>query len=332
MSYPHAFVLRSLLVLSVCLASFGTAHAYLGSFTPNDGYYVQSGVILGDVSIYNAGASGPNAGGGPGPIQINADSGLWKLVSPVGGYFTSVATRNAAVGAGPSYPTNPPNTAAAYIVGNHTSGRFNDGSNLAIRNDTPAGTGPMIYNYSLDTYDFGGPVPATITSGPVSTQFYFCPNPGDTPNPGTLVGDKFTLSFMDSIGNVGLQWGYARDNSVYWRTSSSNPWTPTAFIADQTNWDGLKVDIDLTADTFGMDYYDVSANTWTNIVPSGTALGMPMQNLTTLQWQLEDNLSAGVGGKNFFDDFSFTVVPEPSTLVLAGSAVAILLWRRRSSG
>lgn len=309
---------RALGLLLWCVAA-APAWAYLGSFQPADGYHVQSGTILGDVSLYNAGQYGANAGGGPGPTQIAADSGLWKLLSPVGGYFGTVADRNAAVAGGPPYPPTPPNTIPAYIVGNHTSGRNLDGSNLALRNDTPIGTGPMIYEYSLDSFDFGGPAPTSITSGPVLTEFYFCPNPGDTPNPGSVPGDKFTMSFKDSLGNVGLQWGYARDNSVYWRTSPSNNWTPTAFVADQTNWDGLRVDIDLSADTFGIDYFDVSANTWTNIVPTGTALGQALQDLSVLRWQLEDGLFAGVGGKNFFDDFSFTVpIPEPSAIALIG--------------
>ena len=52
------------------------ALAYLGSFTPNDGYHVQSGLVYGDVSYYNAGQYGANAGGGPGPTQITANSGL----------------------------------------------------------------------------------------------------------------------------------------------------------------------------------------------------------------------------------------------------------------
>ena len=69
-------------------------------------------------------------------------------------------------------------------------------------------------------------------------------------------------------------------------------------------------------DTFSMDYFDVSANTWTNLVPAGTAMGQAMNDFTNIRWQLEDGLAAGVGGKNFFDDFSFSTVPEPSTLLL----------------
>jgi hypothetical protein len=197
-----------------------------------------------------------------------------------------------------------------------------------MRNDIPLGTGPAVYDYDFDSYDFGGVAPASVTSGVVQVGFYFCPNPGDTPNPGTVPSDKFTLSFKDSVGNVGFQWGYSRDNTVTWRTNSSNPWSSTPFFADQTNWDGLRVDLDLTADTFSMDYYDISANTWTNIVPSGTAMGQAMNDLTVLRWQLEDGLFAGQGGKNFFDDFS-VVVPEPSCGVLITLACLSLFGRGR---
>ncbi len=199
-----------------------------------------------------------------------------------------------------------------------------------MRNDTPLGTGPAVYDYSLDSYDFGGVAPASVTAGTVQVGFYFCPNPGDSPNPGTAPSDKFTMSFKDSVGNIGLEWGYARDNSVTWRTSPSNPWNSTSFIADQSNWDGLRVDIDLTADTFSMDYFDVSASTWTTIVPSGTGLGQALNDLTVLGWQLEDGLFAGNAGKNFFDDFSFVApVPEPSSFALAALACISLLRIRR---
>jgi hypothetical protein len=301
----------------------------LGSFTANDGYYVQSGEIFGDVSYYNAGQSGPNAGGG-GYVQLPKDTGLWTLNTPVGGYFATVADRNAATSAAPPYPFSPvPNALGAYIVGGHGGGRTFD-TCLALRNDTPLGTGPMMYDYDLDTYDFGGQTPASITTGIVPVQFYFCPNPGDSTQPGSKVGDKFTMSFKDSSGNIGLQWGYGRDNSVYWRTSASNPWNATSVIADQANWDGVKVNLDLSNDTFSIDYFDISANTWSNLAPVGTAMGMPMTNLTTLGWQLEDGLFAGQGGKNFFDDFSFTdPVPEPSTVALVALAAGGLWWRKR---
>ncbi len=71
------------------------AQAYLGSFnTPNDGYDVQSGSVAGDVSYYNAGQFGLNAGGGgPLPTPIMADSGLWSVTGEVGGYFSNSTDR-----------------------------------------------------------------------------------------------------------------------------------------------------------------------------------------------------------------------------------------------
>lgn len=308
----------------------GPALAHLGSFDPSYGYTINvpSGGSANwcDVTYYNAGAHGANSGGGS-LNSIAPDSGQWKLVSQVGGFFTANAARNAALLGAPPYPTGvPSNAVPAYIVGNHFPGHNSDGSNLALRNDTPAGTGDIKYDYALDSYDFGGPTPSSVTSGTVGTQFYFMPDPGTTPQPGTRARDKFQLTFKDIAGNVGLQWGYADDNEIYWRTSPSSSWNYTGVYATLGNWDGVKVDIDLTADTFGIDYYDVSTNTWSNMVPAGTTLGQTMSNLTTLQWQLADAVNTGIGGKNFFDDFSFTV-PEPSSilLLLAGAA----LTRRR---
>jgi hypothetical protein len=309
------------------------ALAHLGSFSPSYGYNINvpSGGSANwcDVSYYNAGTYGANSGGGSGPTAITPDSGLWKLVGPIGGFFPSPAARNAAVGTAPPYPTTVPSgTVAAYMVGEHFPGRGGDGANLAFRNDTPAGTGDAKYEYTLDSYDFGGPAPASITSGTVSTQFYFMPDPGTTPNPGTRARDKFVLSLKDSGGNIGVQWGYADDNEIYWRTNTSGAWNYTGVHATLGDWDGVKLSVDLTSDTFGIDYYDVASNTWSNMVPSGTALGTVMQDLTVLGWQLADAVNLGIGGKNFFDDFSFTV-PEPSSvmLVLAG---AVVMVRRRT--
>ncbi|TWT99272.1 hypothetical protein Pla108_02070 [Botrimarina colliarenosi] len=317
------------LTLALSMGVVTPALARLGSFVPADGYAVQSGDIRGDVSYYNSGAYGANAGGGSGPTTITADSGSWKVIGPAGGYFSNPVDRAAYVAQGVPYSAGFTNALAAYNVGGHSGGRT-DNFNLALRNDTPLGTGPMVHEYLLDQYDLGV-APASVTSGPVSMGFYFCPNPGDTlnPSPDGTAGDKFTMSLVDSIGNIGLQWGYLRDNSVVWRDSPTNPWNATSFVADQTNWDGVRINLDLTAaGTFGIDYFDVSANTWSNLVPAGTAMGQSMGEFTVLRWQLEDGLSAGVGGKNFFDDFSFSTVPEPSTALLVALALVGVRSRR----
>lgn len=329
-SLPCALSSKLSVISSVAIGLSAPAFANLGSFTPSDGYNISvpsGSASWSDVSYYDAGGYGANAGGGSGPNLIAPDSGKWKLLSNNGGFFPTSAARNAALGGAPPYPTTvPPGTVPAYMVGNHFPGRGGDGSNLAFRNDTPVGAGPAVYEYSLDTYDTGGPVPASVTSGTVSTEFYFCPNPGDAPNPAGPA-DKFRLSFKDGAGNIGFEWGYARDNEVYWRTSTSSNWTYTGIYADASNWDGLKVAIDLTNDTFQMDYYDISASTWLNLAPAGTALGTAMNNFTTLRWQLEDGVFSGTGGKNYFDDFKFNV-PEPTSLLLVATGLLPLLRRR----
>jgi hypothetical protein len=300
------------------------ASAYLGSFTPNDGYNIVQPWV--DVTYFNAGAYGANAGGG-GWTQTTPDSGKWKVVGPVGGFFTSVAARTAATVGAPAYGPVPSSGLPIYIVGDHGPGRT-DNSALAFRNDTPAGTGAANYDYGIDTYDTGGTAPATVTSGVVSAQMYFLPNPDVMAQPGTRAGDKFFMSFKDSSGNIGAQWGYARDNEVYWRAGSSGPWNYTGVIANSGNWDGIKISIDLTADTFALDYYKVATSSWVNLAAAGTALGASMTNLTNLGWHLEDATNNGVGGKNFFDDVGFGI-PAPGSAGVLALAGLVAMRRRR---
>ena len=212
--------------VALLLALTDTAFARLGTFSANDGYQhiispPSTSYNFSDVTYYNAGAYGVNAGGGSGPTFIAPDSGQWRLVSQVGAFFSTAAARSAALSGAPPYPLVYPGTTPSYMVGAHFPGHNNDGHNLAFRNDTPAGTGPAVYEYSLDQYDLGA-TPSTITSGTLETQFYFLPTVAVPNYTGSPSIDKFTLSFVDSLGNVGLQWGYARDNEVVWRDSSSN--------------------------------------------------------------------------------------------------------------
>ena len=314
----------------VTLVSGTTASAYIGSCGPADGYDINQyigNVNWADVSYYNAGSYGANAGGGPGPTLIAADSGKWKVDGQVGGYWNNAATRASVVGSAPPYPGFDPSGASqpVYMVGNHFPGRGGDGSNLAFHNDTPLGNGAANYNYFMDTYDTGGPVPSSVTSGVVSLQFYFCPNPDD---PLAARHEKFTMSFKDASNSTGFQWGYARDNEVYWRAGNSGPFTYTGVYADDTNWDGIKASIDLTAGTFGIDYYVVMTNTWSTLVPSGTPLGNSMTNFTTLGWRLEDGVNGGIGGKNFFDDFTFKIPAPGSAGVLALAGLAAIRRKR----
>lgn len=307
------------------------ALAYLGSFTPSDGYQILQPWV--DVSYYNSGQYGANAGGGS-AAHVVPDSGLWSVDSGfAGGIYSSWAARQAALSTavvGNVYGA-PPSAGggAQYVVGNHFPGRTDSGA-LAIRNDTPNNAGPVRYNYRLDTYDFGGVTPSTVTSGVVSTKFYFQASPTATSGgAGSLPRDKFAMTFKDSSSAIGLQWGYAEDNTVYWRTSPTGPWNYTAQSVDISLWDGVDVQIDLTNDTFGIDYFDASASAWQTMVPAGTPLGAPMTNLTDLGWQLEDNLLSGPWAtKNFFDDFKFTV-PAPGASAVLGLLAFTAARRRR---
>ena len=261
-------------------------------------------------------------------VQIAFNTGAWTLLTQAGAFFPTTAIRNAVVGGAPPYPAFPATAVPDYIIGNHPGGRT--GGALALRNEGGA-NGAMEYNYLLDSVDFGGPTPASVTGGSVLTQFYFCPNGMDN-NP---TAEKFIMSFRDSTGNTGLQVGYRHDNQVQWRPGSSGAWTATGITADSLAYDGFRVDLNLSSDTFQLEYFDVSASTWSTLAVAGTPLGASMLNLTDLRWKLDEFTVAGdpsgYAGKNFFDDFSFKVnpVPEPSTCLLMLTGLCGLLIRRR---
>ena len=321
------------LYLTFCAILAQPAQAYLGSFEPADGYTLSTipgtpPSIFTDVTYYNAGQFGPNAGGGlPAQVTFNAPGNSWRLLSEPGAFYATSAIRNAWLGSTPPYPASAgPSGIPAYIVGNHFGGRTGF-SALALRNDTLFPIGPIEYDYKLDSFDFGGPVPSSVTSGIVSTGFFFCPNPIDQ-----MRTEKFIMSFLDSSGNTGLQLGYTRDNQVYWRPGSSGTWNYPGITADSTNYDGFRLDIDLTNQTFGLKYFDVSTSITSTLAAAGTPLGATMSNLTNLRWWLDDQTILGVGGKNFFDDFAFRVVPEPACGLLVVAAACFLARCRRGFG
>ncbi|MFN0135295.1 MAG: hypothetical protein ACKVS9_04165, partial [Phycisphaerae bacterium] len=87
--------MKSLLFVSAAATIVAsTASAHLGSFGPADGYSLS--VFNGtanwcDVTHYNAGQYGANAGNGPGPTPMAPNSQLWSVVSQAGGFFPTTA-------------------------------------------------------------------------------------------------------------------------------------------------------------------------------------------------------------------------------------------------
>jgi hypothetical protein len=310
-----------------------TAHAWLGGFENADGYayaftYPQLDNYV-DLTHYNAGQWGPNAGGGAAFQQaVNTPVALWSYSSVAGSAFPNAATRIANLGAAPpwnAYPAGATGSIPAYFVGAHFGGRLGTNA-LAIRN--AATDGPLKYDYRIDSYDFGGVAPATVTSGTIATGFYYQPNPADNITDSSGQSPvKFAMSITDSTGNVGFEWGYLRDNTVLWRQGNANPWNTTTLSGDPFDYDGITFSVDLTAQTFTLDYYDISANLTTNLA-TNLALGATMTDFTHIGWYMTDNVYTGVGGKNFFDDFAFSV-PEPASALLLLAALTPLLKKRR---
>ena len=92
-----------IVVFSTCVALAlvvaTPALAYLGGFEPADGYTItpipeSSGPASQyiDVTYYNAGQNGANAGGGA-AAPLAPDTGLWDLITQPGAFFRTAAKR-----------------------------------------------------------------------------------------------------------------------------------------------------------------------------------------------------------------------------------------------
>ncbi len=94
------------LIAAMCIAT--PANAYLGGFEPADGYTLSAipqgsspASLYSDVTYYNAGQSGANAGGGV-PTVLAPDTGLWMLLTQPGAFFRNSATRSSYTGGAPT--------------------------------------------------------------------------------------------------------------------------------------------------------------------------------------------------------------------------------------
>ena len=109
------------------------AKAYLGGFEPADGYTIspipQSSTTNPtsqyiDVTYYNAGQNGANAGGGS-LAPLAPDTGLWKLLTQPGEFFRTAAKRSSYTSGAPPYapfPSFSGDDVPVYMIGNHNPG------------------------------------------------------------------------------------------------------------------------------------------------------------------------------------------------------------------
>ena len=308
------------------------SHAYLGGFEANDNFggggYLS---FVNWVNGYNAGEYG-SANGGPGGVAFN------PLQPPKSDFPTGLwDDKNNAFG---TYNANPSVFMGGYYVTGHGAvpvlGMVPHSGDqmLALRNTSYATPTipavPLDYRYTLDTRDFyngGNPVkPADTGSKIVDWSVWAGPGPVTAPNGGVW------LSFVDSDGDVGFEFGWDETYELRYRDKSTDGWTktgyvfgrPWAFPFQNVIYDQFHFSLDLENDDWSLDVFStLKGNAMTFV--TDRPFGQKLDNFTNIDF----HVSYG-NEKGFFDDSEFVIrnaqVPERGTFALVGLA-GLLLWR-----
>lgn len=306
----------------------GDAQFYLGN-NPSNGFtgIVPPGAFpntLGDsshgpdLSRYNAGQYGTNNGGPGGTATDIADnSGLWTALA--GGRL------NEDLGA-PLYQGNL--FARDYVQAyGYPSARSGSQVLNLLASDVN-----LRYNYSLDSRDLDGVVPAMNSGYSMDVRFWSCPSGDDDADTGDMVG----IAFKDSAGQILVEVGYTGDNRVQYRVGGATAWTTTAIHIGTTGWSEFSLNLDSQQNTvsLGVTAYDDAQFILGNETSllNAMPLGFDALNLTDITWDLRGGAldNDAFSFKHYFDDFDFalTAVPEPSAALLL-MVSALLGWKRR---
>ena len=299
--------IRTGLLILGCTLSH-PALAYLGGFEDQDGYNNDyngggpfgSGASNYNAFYYNAGDYGTNAGGpGGGPVDIPNNTGSWRQLDAIAATGNRYTIAHAQVGVEHS---------------------FEGDAMLGMRNDT-SGAADLIARYFIDSRDFGGVTPGSSFASIVAWSLRVCPDIATTG--GTLAAPAFNWTFRDASLNTGLMVGWNNNNTLIYKSASDSAWTVSSFTLDHLNYDRLDFYIDTLSSTWYLNAFDVSANKTVSVVSSAT-IAPTMGAITTIDWDLTPNQS-----KNYFDNSSFSAVPEPSSTLLV--ALAALAWSTKRS-
>lgn len=188
------------------------------------------------------------------------------------------------------------------------------------------------YNYAINSDDFGGLNPSSVSSGTVDFEFWVCPDTwsGDA-NAFTSEGIYQSTSLLNSNGDVLASLGFyslGTQNSPEVRVSVDGiNWIDTGLEADSSTWTNVSMSLDLDARTTVLGFTDANSNAY--VSPSQSWSGsITDTTVTTLNLQMDDGV-----GKNYYDDFSFVVntsaVPEPASASLLVLCVFGSMVRRR---
>jgi hypothetical protein len=197
------------------------------------------------------------------------------------------------------------------------------------------------YAYTVDDVDLNGTDPNAIGNSIVALSFYTCVSANQTTDGGGLI-----LSTIDNPDFRSLEMGFGGANGdaarIGWTDENNlayyngTSWVETAFLFDYKGYDKVSLSIDTLANTWSLAV-NRSLNAYaTEVVVSNQALtttvGSSFGDITfTAIEDQDDGIEANKNGlaKTYFDNFAFTVVPEPSSALLGLLGCLGLLRRRR---
>ena len=194
---------------------------------------------------------------------------------------------------------------------------------LRTENQYVTGDDGADYNYALNQADFGGLDPSSVSNGTVELSYFICPDTFSNDIPGFVPEGIYQTTHLrngngDILASIGMySLGTQNSPEVHYSVDGVN-WLSTGLEASNGDWTEVELLIDLDAQTSRVGFTDLNSN----VFDSGDlawSSGITDASVQTLNFQMDDGV-----GKNFFDDFAFTVtpaaIPEPSgAFVISGS-------------
>ena len=195
--------------------------------------------------------------------------------------------------------------------------------------------------YTVDSIDLNGTSPNTVANRIVALSFYTCVAAHQTSDSGGLIMSTIDnanfraleMGFGGAAGNA-AQIGWTDENNLAYFNGTS--WIETNLLFDYKGYDQVSLAIDTAANTWslsvnrGLNGY-ATENVISNLALF-TPLGSSFGDITfTANEDPDDGTAATANGlaKTYFDNFAFSVVPEPSTALLGLLGGLGLLRRRR---
>jgi hypothetical protein len=350
----------SIIYLSLLILASSRANAALLGFEANQGYSLNNISNVDDSIIYeNAGFDGTvgpevhtySAGDGNSlHTDVIDNTGKFRNISGAGrtgdfltervdltyeGDTTYLATHS-------TRQTNNSVRPAGYNAGTQV---------LAIRADakpfdTAAQDGPHTakYAYTVDSIDLNGISPTAVGDNIITIDFYTCVSAHETTDAGGVIlsttdNDDFRsleMGFGGSLGNS-AQIGWTDENNLAYFNGAS--WVDTGLLFNYRGYDGVSLSINTAADTWSLSISrslnSSSAYAIENVFsnqPLFTPLGSNFGDITFSTYEDQDDGTAATKNglvKTYFDNFAFTVVPEPSAALLGLLGCLGFLRRRR---